>query len=599
MWCPHRQTFANQSKGAAFAALRWHELFSGQTPDLFHPSLFNLTGLLKEAQFIGELIPRHDAWKKQLFFVREEIGSRKLSLEARVLTQRQKQMLDRICDNQVSPQEATGLARLLLLEDLETQINDQLANDLRNLNFSLIGEKKSQGDDILRHAATVAYRKGGVLLEEQSIRSAIAGGDEGVRKLLDLGGLLQPGEFDCVVGIMGLDENQLNELRKVCDHREATDAARIYKAGTHLQGLPTDVECGWLSGKVKAENATMAVEQFKERIRNGMNVMALFYQRPAKALHPSGWIIVQGNAREVPSRDTVLRNHNARGRALDLADTAMKNLAGVVEPSIFAALDLHNAALSTADHRFRLVNLWSALECLTAVLEGDSIINRVLRVAPPLLAWRNIDKLTRYLGISLHHWIKGNPDLDTATLPFSLGYNKNVPPERLLKVLTQPQGSSSMVKLLAFTSDHPLLVFRMTKAWKQFTSPKAVRLGMDQSQQRIRWHLYRIYRARNLLIHQGIAVDCMPQMADHLQHYVSWLIGRMVQALGFSREWKLRDAWNYWGVKADYVIQSLPTREGESTHLGLVMEDVFTGKLLGAQLPIWQQATQPEAPSAQ
>ena len=267
----------------------------------------------------------------------------------------------------------------------------------------------------------------------------------------------------------------------------------------------------------------------------------------------------------------------------------MKNLAGVSEPSIFAALDLHNAALSTADHRFRLVNLWSALECLTAVLEGDSIINRVLKVAPPLLAWRNIDKLTRYLGISLHDWIKKNPDLDIATLPFALGYNKNVPPERLLKILTQPKDSPDLVKLLAFTADHPLLLFRLTKAWEQFASPKEVRLRMDRSQQRIGWHLYRIYRARNLLIHQGIAVECMPQMADHLQHYVSWLMGRMIQALGFGRHWTLRDAWNYWGTKADYVKQSLPNKDGESSHFGLVMEDVFTRKLRESKHSIWQQ----------
>ena len=241
MWCPPRQTFADQSKGAVFAALRWHELLSGQTPDLFHPSLFNLSGLLKEAQFIGELIPLHDAWKKHLVFVREEIGSRTFSLEARVLTQRQQQMLARICDNNVSHQVATGLARLLLLDDLETQINDQLASDLRNLDFNLIGSKKSLGDDILWHAATVAYRKGGVLLEEQNVQSAIGSGEEGVRQLLDLSGLLQAGEFDCLVGIMGLGDLHLNDLRKVCDHRAAKNAARIYKAGTHLQGLPAEV----------------------------------------------------------------------------------------------------------------------------------------------------------------------------------------------------------------------------------------------------------------------------------------------------------------------------------------------------------------------
>ena len=111
---------------------------------------------------------------------------------------------------------------------------------------------------------------------------------------------------------------------------------------------------------------------------------------------------------------------------------------------------------------------------------------------------------------------------------------------------------------------------------------------MERSQRQIRWHLYRIYRARNLLIHQGVAVDCMPQMADHLQHYVSWLIGRMVQAMGFGGNRTLRDAWNYWDVKADYVQQSLPAKDADSMHLSLLMDDVFTGKLLEPKLPIWQ-----------
>lgn len=87
----------------------------------------------------------------------------------------------------------------------------------------------------------------------------------------------------------------------------------------------------------------------------------------------------------------------------------------------------------------------------------------------------------------------------------------------------------------------------------------------------------------------------MPQMADYLQHYVSWLIGRMIQALGFGRHWTLRDAWNYWVVKANYVSQSLPTKDGESTHLGLLMSDVFTGKLLESKLSIWHETAPPEA----
>ncbi len=525
--------------------------------------------------------------------VREEVAERSSGLESSCLSPRHRKILFRIGNEQAGHAEATDLARLLLLEGIDDQIESFVATRAAQLELATCEERKAECDTILSHAATVAYRRGGVSLGETDLQQALKEGANGVQKLFDLRDHFVSGEFECVVGVLGVTDDQLTELRKVLDHGKADRADRIYKSGTHIQGLPAQAELaehqrsGWLFSKVTAGNAAEAIEQLRERVRNALNVMALFYQRPAKSLHPGGWIIRDGNAVAISSRDESLKNHHARAQALKLSDLAVKNLSGVSEPAIFAALDLHNAALSTSDHRFRLVNLWSALECLTAVLEGDTIISRVLHVAPPLLAWRNIDKYLRYLSISLHHWIKSNPGLKTEELPFRLGYNQKVPPEQLLKVLAVPGDSPAMRQLFAFTGGHPLLVFRMFKAWKQFSSPKTVKRRIEHSETRLRWHLYRIYRARNLLVHDGIAAECLPQLADHLQHYVSWLIGRMIQALGLGSDWKLRDAWHYWLNKAEYVRTSLPERDDEHPHHELRMEDVFTARLNDPTMSIW------------
>jgi hypothetical protein len=596
MWCPPKAAFTNCSNGAAFAALRWHELFSNHTPDIFHPSLFNLPGLLKEAQFIGERIPHHAAWQKHLQYVCEEVSDRSSGLEASFLRARHKQMLTKVGNSQTRSSEATGLSRLLLLEGIEHQIETGIASRVRELDLSECGNKKSECNEILTHAGTVAYRRGGVTLNDQDLKNALEGGDESVRKMFNFEELFQPGEFECVIGIQGTTGPLLDELRKVCDHESSHGFQRIYKSGTHIHGLPSQEDLpeqertGWLCCRVNSSNAPEAVERLKERVRNALNIISLFYQRPAKPLHPGGWIIVNGNAKSVASRDDILKNHHPRARALKLADHAVRNLAGVSEPSIFAALDLQNAALSTSDHRFRLVNLWSALECLTAVLEGDSIINRALNVAPPLLAWRNIDKQVRYLAINLHLWIESNPDLNPGDLPFRLGHKRSVPPERLLRTLTLQSGDPDLKKLFAFASGHPLLNFRLFEGWKHFSSPKSVRLRMERNRRRLRWHLYRIYRARNLLVHDGIALECLPQMADHLQHYVSWLTGRMIQALGHGNQLKLQDAWQFWMSKVDYVYSSLPERDDENPHLELQMDDVFTGRLLDPSTRIWQNS---------
>ena len=139
--------------------------------------------------------------------------------------------------------------------------------------------------------------------------------------------------------------------------------------------------------------------------------------------------------------DAVLKNHYGRRRAIPLSDGAAKILERVKEPAIFAALDLHNAALTMENHRFRLVNLWSALEYL-------------------------------------------------------------------------------------------------------------------------------------------------PQLADHLQHYVAWLLSRIIQAFGKGTDWTMRDAWHLWKSKADFFRDSLPDKKGGSSHHVLTVGDVFNGDLYEPAYPI-------------
>ena len=138
-------------------------------------------------------------------------------------------------------------------------------------------------------------------------------------------------------------------------------------------------------------------------------------------------------------RTPSFRNLHPRRNAVALAGKAAEALAETKEePAIRAALDLHNLALSTTDPRLRLVNLWSALECLASFIKGDLIISRVERLVCPILTWRKTDKIVRYLSISIHYWLRSNPQIDRKTLPFPLGHNESVAAERILTLLTEP-----------------------------------------------------------------------------------------------------------------------------------------------------------------
>lgn len=95
----------------------------------------------------------------------------------------------------------------------------------------------------------------------------------------------------------------------------------------------------------------------------------------------------------------------------------------------------------------------------------------------------------------------------------------------------------------------------------------------------------RIYRARNLLIHQGIEYDCLPQLSNHLQQYFSWVLARIVHGYTLGSKWTARDSLRYWQHKASYVFLCLK----ENKHNQLKVCDLFPKDLDGGEKLVWSK----------
>lgn len=342
----------------------------------------------------------------------------------------------------------------------------------------------------------------------------------------------------------------------------------------------------FLRRKVAGLRAFDAIETLKTDVRSRLNLLALYQQNAAPVILQDAWVVEANGAQLIQERSPSFRNLHPRRNAVQLADKAASALASQrSEPAIRAALDLHNLALSMTDHRLRLVNLWSALECLASLVDGDSIISRVERLVCPILSWRKPDKIARYIAISIHLWLRSNPEIDRTALPFRLGHKESVAAERILTLLTEPIHSPGIVSLMNAVSGHPLLLHRVNKAWELFHEPKHLHQNLTSSGKRLGWHLWRIYRARNLLVHQGVEPDCLPQVANHLQQYLSWTLSRLLHGLSFGEEWTGRDSWHFWKSKSEHLVSSLATAPSQ-----LVLEDVFPEELHESRQPVYPVA---------
>jgi hypothetical protein len=569
VWCPNKLIFDDAGPGAAFVVARWHELFDEFTPDTFHPKLYNLPGLVAEATMIGELQEIHDAWNKHLKQVQAELSERLAKgVERTACPPRHFGMLETL-NKATSPAEVVGIGRVLKLEGFRDHLENRVRNQFRDLNIETAADRKEDTDALLTILATHAFRKGCSSEDTGNLIESLTGEGTSVKDLI-LGTMPeQPSFFDCIVAIRAKDERTETAIRAVCDNLNVTRA----KANT--PGLTGEGGLVFLRRATSGLREADAVESFKSDIREGLNLLALYQQTAAPAILEEAWIMVAEGARPVQSRSPSFRNLHPRRNSVQLADKAAAALTGSRdEPAIRSALDLHNLALSMTDHRLRLVNLWSALECLASLVEGDSIISRVERMVCPILAWRKPEKIVRYLAISIHLWLKNNPDIDRTNLPFGLGYNESVAPERILALLAEQENSTGIRALMNLVSGHPLLLYRVNQAWKLVHDPTCLHKDLSSSSKRLGWHLWRIYRARNLLVHQGVEPECLPQLANHLQQYLSWTLSRLLHGLTFGRDWTAGDSWHFWKSKSDHLMSSLAT----APHL-LVMEDLFPEEL--------------------
>lgn len=149
-------------------------------------------------------------------------------------------------------------------------------------------------------------------------------------------------------------------------------------------------------------------------------------------------------------------------------------------------------------------------------------------------------------------------------------------------MLCEPKDSVGIRKLLGVVGKHPLLLYRVNRAWEIFHDPVKLRTDLGRSSERLTWHLWRIYRARNLLVHQGVEHDCLPQLSNHLQQYFSWTLSRILHGLTIGSQWTARDSWYYWKSKSDHVVESL----GRNSQC-LLMEDMFPEELSHPEAVVW------------
>ena len=200
----------------------------------------------------------------------------------------------------------------------------------------------------------------------------------------------------------------------------------------------------------------------------------------------------------------------------DLLDTCL----GLREGA-FQVLQLHSMALISNDSHNQLINLWTAIEVAIPVVRKDGLsrINQISNVLTAALGRNYFSSLVAQLALD----IKAANE-NVADKIQQIEY-EGLFEEKLLAILFLPQFAPLYDEIFhAIVEDAPLLSYRLHRYKVNWSSAKNIKKAYIAHNERLVQQIMRIYRTRNMLVHDGSAMPYTDYVLQNLHYYVDTFI---------------------------------------------------------------------------
>ena len=549
---------AFRDESAAFVALAWNELFDPTTPDSYRPRLYDTRGLVAELSSLAELAAQDNRWFRHIELVQRELRS---AVKDEACWLDQSPWSSGIIDNIAS---ATELAQVADLADVFRSTSPDPVSSLfecLHREIASLPRNKKRTLRVLGLLGTQAIRSG-LTASDVALNFRDARDDDQTAVVKRLIGSLEPTTrpFTCVVHLMG-DESQVHSLFGQNGFQQAR--TKDFPLDSVGQDFKNSVSRHMaFRHETNATSHLAAAAHTVQACRRVIDVFNLYQNRASIELD-ADVLVVDDLRTAVVSRNTEKSLATKPSRAaLKLTREALARVRfDHLDLGLENSLEQHSLALSSTEPKASLVGIWTALECLVGSDGRDSSSRRVVEWIAPIVALRRVEKISRYLAVCCHEYFGAASRRPSHAFKRSSPYY--VSPRDILDAITGPKDNTLMVQLLGDVSDHPLLRFRMYYAWRSFHDPKIVKRELLGSKQRLVWHLERIYRARNLTVHQGRTPPFVSELVDRVQHYYTRCVSRVLADLREHTSWTVPTALERHRQRFQFVVQRLNGRSHE------------------------------------
>lgn len=183
----------------------------------------------------------------------------------------------------------------------------------------------------------------------------------------------------------------------------------------------------------------------------------------------------------------------------------------------------HNTALSSPDISNAFLNLWSVMEIIGVdEFGGDtSKIKQVLNNIVPVLKRNYVSRVVE----ELHDYLKANLQQTQYSELMNGIVEEGTEEYKIACLISLKKYEEVRQKAYGMLKNYPLIRSRISQLYEDvFKKKKKLVAELKRYGQRLTWHIQRLYRVRNSIIHSGEPDDNMVYLVEHLHSYVDEVV---------------------------------------------------------------------------
>ena len=257
---------------------------------------------------------------------------------------------------------------------------------------------------------------------------------------------------------------------------------------------------------------------------NKLNIFFLYYRFLAEQkdswFFPKAKVTVDGSVTAfVNLKDYGLNYSKSKDRELIAthSDVLISSLQTHAKESylwINRAISAHNIAIDDLDIRNRFLNLWSTLEIVFVSDKDDGKLAEIIKKAVPILQKDYFFYLFYSIVSDIEEVIDGKI-LSTIIDSIEDAEKSN----GLIYIIALKKYGDQRKKLYEALDKYPLIRSRISQLNEICSCKKLLQESLNNYTQRIQWHITRLYRTRNTIIHSGKTPDYLRELVEHLHSY--------------------------------------------------------------------------------